>query len=424
MRGFTRFSTAVAPWLTLAVAVGIVSWTFRGRPEVHVSVAGGDPEALPLCAAELIRLDFTHDMDRQSVWDAVTLQSPYDRYSHRLRARWVSDRSFIITAPCEPASHLRAGAAYRLAIGAEARSRSRRAVEPVEFEFGARKRTVFTRQQATDVARGAYAKRFGLEVPHPASVRNELGRARHWTSSVYLGDMLYRLYILDDGTVLSDVQPVLRPGGRLRLLVVGVERPDTDLRTSLFTTWRHAQELIAEELAAAWTERRLEQPPIEFDNTNLLSSSCEPDDSPDGPRGGLDPAEFDIVACLDLDPHRCTGGRATTRAAAASPELADHIVMGWFFGPAEHGVFDEEKALRMARALYYHEIPHLFGWEHRWAGEATRWAGRDWQSGLKAPELLGWTDVDGDGRVEVQDPDPYGGVRRLWPRETRAAASC
>ena len=69
----------------------------------------------------------------------------------------------------------------------------------------------------------------------------------------------------------------------------------------------------------------------------------------------------------------------------------------------------------LASALYgsllVHELSHSLGWQHWWT---TGTAGANdqliWNYDQSAFPFLffGWTDVDGDGTIEILDPNPYG----------------
>ncbi len=63
-------------------------------------------------------------------------------------------------------------------------------------------------------------------------------------------------------------------------------------------------------------------------------------------------------------------------------------------------------SVSVARALYHHEVAHLWGWPG--SHDSASCSGVFGFNLRVPPMLLGWEDVDGDGVPEILDPAPYG----------------
>jgi len=98
---------------------------------------------------------------------------------------------------------------------------------------------------------------------------------------------------------------------------------------------------------------------------------------------------------LDLDAANPAGGFASYGG--------DFAYLGYYFLRSDKKVNLELTQLNgLARALYHHEVGHIWGWEHDWTGCAQS------PPFITAPALFGWTDTDYDGVPEILDSTPYG----------------
>ena len=147
---------------------------------------------------------------------------------------------------------------------------------------------------------------------------------------------------------------------------------------------------------------------VGFDYTNLLVSADEFADPLLDPRRpakvhelviskGFFLEDFDLIVVMDLDPANQRGGFAFFGGTFA--------YIGYFFlQDLGFVTLTEDRLDSFARALYHHEVGHVWGWEHDWDSNSTTYDGRL----IVNPRLFGWTDTDGDGVPEILDPTPYG----------------
>ena len=112
-------------------------------------------------------------------------------------------------------------------------------------------------------------------------------------------------------------------------------------------------------------------------------------------RKGIDPAEFNYVVSVNLDPTTTEGGFAGAER---------------FIYMANYGQWSRRLAqaewVNVARAVYHHEVAHHWGWTHDWAAPCD--GNETIRPFFVPPVLLGWEDVDGDGVPEILDATPYG----------------
>jgi len=263
----------------------------------------------------------------------------------------------------------------------------------------------------TSVFVQAYKDRFGLTVPFPAISKSEhLAPTRHaWLSTAYVGSQIYRLYLFADGRVESNVLSARRPVGNIRVIVVAINHPSTNIADVLDNLWRDAQDGINQQHREFALQLGLATPIVQFSNRNVLA---EPGEVPN-PRApsdvfaflakrGITTADFDVAVSLDLDAFNPAGGFAFYGGNFA--------YMGYFFLKADvKQMLDPDRLRALGGAIYHHEIGHVWGWEHEWTNCVFSVNPQGLCQGfMTAPVLYGWIDTDGDGVPEILDSTPYG----------------
>jgi hypothetical protein len=166
-----------------------------------------------------------------------------------------------------------------------------------------------------------------------------------------------------------------------------------------------AQERTNREHAQFAAAQGMDAPIVVFDNTNVIlprSEVREPRSLRDVQvalrRRGTDLDQFDVLMIIDLNPRAPEGGRGFPEQRALYVGNTGHwttllteLEWGW-----------------IAATAYHHELGHVWGWDHDWSACESRGA---FSSFITAPALFGWTDTDGDGVIEINDPTPYGRSR-------------
>lgn len=236
----------------------------------------------------------------------------------------------------------------------------------------------------------------GLKVTDvPVTYTNDWDR---WTSVLFVDGTCYRAYINAEGDVTSlSSQPIL-PLGQQRVLSVIVDYPNLDFDSN-FEHWVAAQDYINERHRIYGDELGIE-PIVEFTNDHVfvdpeeVMSHVSTDIYNLLTLKGVPYLEYDIIALVDLDTENPSGGFAV-------PE-GEFMKIGWFFNDETPKTITTERMIDVAKAVYHHEIGHLWGWEHEWSDADTT------EVFITKPSLFGWTDLDGDGVVEILDNTPYG----------------
>src|SRR6185295_4147251 len=118
-----------------------------------------------------------------------------------------------------------------------------------------------------------------------------------------------------------------------------------------------------------------------------------------------DPAQFDILTEIDLDhDNLATGhydGLGVSLAGGCRTSGSNRVNIAMNVNSSEGS--------SVGGSIFEHELTHAMGWQHWWAngsGSTPDWASL---AGYWMPwRMFGWTDLDGDGVIEIQDPTPYG----------------
>ncbi len=255
-----------------------------------------------------------------------------------------------------------------------------------------------------------FFERFGEPVPYPAYYDNVACGGPHVATTAYIKpsgrkSRLLSLYTSRDGATIitSATRLALTPAGTFAALVVLVGYPQT-VDASNLSLWEAAQQQINANHASFASSRGWPTPIVSFANTNLL---LNPSDVAD-PRSsmavtnaltqqGYSTAGYDLLVSVNLDPGALEGGFA---AGGTTPPF---IYMGNF--SAWTAPLTEAAFGMVARAVYHHEVAHIWGWPgtHDWST-----CGTPGFNFVVPPVLFGWEDTNGDGVPEILSPAPYG----------------
>lgn len=318
--------------------------------------------------------------------------------------------------------------------------------EPARAEAGAYVLAPARRQLILD----AFRREFGLSLAAPPIARKNRSGAPDdpWVSVAYVGDVMYQVDLFGDdhletrAVALSPraIAPVgaklgdtvyLKPAGTYRMLVVfvdygnlGVSRAEA--QEALRRATADVNAMFADRSRAVGlskpilridTEARFIAPPAGFQDTDYMLRVAQV-----RPLAGVDPAPYDLLAQVDLDRNSTAMNWSQQKYGSSSFGTA----MPNTVGPRERMniwvSIDDPRWLtlagddnRLIGTLLTHEVLHDMGYGgtrdmHEWpAGDAATVDASDMAGFINWPVyLLGWTDTDGDGVVEILDSKPYG----------------
>lgn len=271
-----------------------------------------------------------------------------------------------------------------------------------------------------------YRERFELNLTDPAFARYNapsryVSEPSRWISAAYIGNRLYEIGIFDNGEITSTSYSInsnegggfCRPSGTIRMLAVLVDYGNTGLNLE---DAEAALRAGLEEARSRWADYSrqigLSEPILDVELTTFAYGATPHAGhyiTPDEIRSasGLDPADFDILSEIDLDKENTTTGQYEGQGVS----LGDGCRPSGFrrtniaFNVRDQNVLDNA----MPASVFEHELTHSMGWMHWWPnqyGDGLSWvhSSRGWEPYL----MFGWTDVDGDGVIEIQDMTPYG----------------
>jgi hypothetical protein len=270
----------------------------------------------------------------------------------------------------------------------------------------------------------AYKTYLDLDVPAPIFVHysgEDPGESIHdqWVSAAYMNDMYYTVYFYDKGLVIGTNKmslltgefSVCRPAGDYSILAVVVDYGNTTVKPQNVETKLLAAEKASNEHWSAVSAQLGLSTPILHTTTTVVHL-----DSPPNPGvlvtpaqvlalTGYDPADYDMLAEFDIDlalsVPRSFGGGGVAFRGACQPGGAQKVNM-------VVAADDPDHVTGMTASLYDHEMIHLFGWQHTWPDGDGGAVAQSNQGHWFPYRLFGWFDSDGDGVVEILDPDPYG----------------
>ncbi len=271
-----------------------------------------------------------------------------------------------------------------------------------------------------------YKDHFGLNLTAPVFARynasdQTVDEKSRWVSTSYIKDQLLELNIFDNGAITSTAYSVnsnkgagfCRPSGSIRMLAVIVDYGNTGLNP---TEAEAALQIGLEKTQKQWIDYSrqigLSEPILKVILKTIVYRA-----PPQAGRyvtaeeirtaNGLNAADFDLLVEIDLDKDNTT----TSQYGGVGVSLGDGCrPLGSRRTNIAFNVRDQNSLeSAMPGSVFEHELIHSLGWMHWWpnqSGDGQSWV--DASGGWEPYLLFGWTDVDGDGVIEILDPTPYG----------------
>jgi hypothetical protein len=277
-----------------------------------------------------------------------------------------------------------------------------------------------------------YQDKFNLKLSDPAISRLDgtTPANSEWISTAYIGDTLYRIYLHDDGKVVTDTvglgaasgASLCRPSGHYSMLVLFVDYGNTGVNQDMaFTSMKYAQEKQNALNADYSTSLGLTTPILQVETTSAFVPSPPHPGSlltaADIQAAGYDRSKFDVVAEVDLDTNNTVGTKAPYKG-----------LLGYTSGgcgkapasPVDIWVVHEKNfdlGWDLSYTLLDHEFFHALGWGHTLPCRQNIFDDYMGDSGTTTfdmcdfshpPAQFGWEDLNGNGIPEILDPNPYG----------------
>jgi hypothetical protein len=274
-----------------------------------------------------------------------------------------------------------------------------------------------------------YRDYFWLNLTSPAFARYNVSNrmsdeGARWVSTAYIGNWLYEIDIPDHGEITSTSYVVnsdesvgfCRPSGTIRMLAVVVDYGNTgldptDVGKALQAGLEKAQMHwldYSHEIGLSAPILRVELTTFDYGPPPQAGRYVTPEEIRSA--SDLDPADFDLLVEIDLDKDNTTTGEYE----GVGVSLGDGCrPLGSRGTNIAFNVRDQNSLENaMPVSIFEHELIHSMGWMHWWpnqAGDGLSWvhSREGWEPSL----LFGWTDVDGDGVIEILDSTPYGLTR-------------
>lgn len=258
-----------------------------------------------------------------------------------------------------------------------------------------------------------YRSGHGLELTHPPIVIDTTARDTNlpkpptrFISTVYTDTRRIVLEMWPDGRVISSAGPRVRPIGELRIAVLVIDHQATNFAEVLDTHWRAAIDSVNAELRDWAVKAGHPGALLSFRVTTLLVpvGTFHPE-AGHVQQAYLDQLgiEYDAFGVVNLNPADRWGG-LYWQGGLPWVYVGCHCEDLHFSGTRE---LTPAAVHDIARTFFHHEIGHAMGWAHSWGGgpPGTRL--------ITNPALFGWTDLTGDGFIEILSPNPYGAAGRL-----------
>jgi hypothetical protein len=275
-----------------------------------------------------------------------------------------------------------------------------------------------------------YSDRFGLSVPIPPLARYirpspaAIDPSR-WVSAAYIGDYDYEIDIMDDGSVTinrmavnhaeSGLATICRPTGTLDMLVVFVDYGNSGIsQAQAFSAVSSAQSQSASWHQAYAASHGLSSPLLQIQTTPaFISAPPVPGEFLTAAQiqslTGYSTRDYDLTAQVDLDSGASVGARyhglGFTLYGGCLPGGSEQVNLFMTIQTPD------DLAVGLYGSLLDHELSHSLGWQHWWAtGDGGANDQMIWKNDNScfASLFFGWTDVDGDGTLEILDTTPYG----------------
>jgi hypothetical protein len=268
-----------------------------------------------------------------------------------------------------------------------------------------------------------YQERFGLKLTHPALARHVEAdpAACRWVSAAYIENTLYEIHLFDDLRVVARArpvnrpasggeQPVTRPAGRYKMLVVFVNRGQAPLSEPEALLALQAARDEMEDTLARGAARFGSTTPILMVDVFGAYARAEPATGPEilSPAAiasltRKDPAAYHLIAQVELDPAKGVAAR-TLRGFDGRKGSGVNI---WMRAPDK-----DHLATVLSRVLLDHQLNRAFGWDPAWprgdGGFTDNNPVADSPPSALPSLLYGWADLDGDRIPEILDMTPYG----------------
>ncbi len=257
----------------------------------------------------------------------------------------------------------------------------------------------------------------------------------YWIAIAYLDKYPLRLFITEDGSFLRDYKfqhyPYLsdperivyiEPKGIKKILNVFLDYGNSDISQVYDKYWSHSQDSINNEYTKYFKSWGIKDTVLYFKNTNIcINAALVGNDAyaysnlyPYLKSNGYDVNSYDLIIIMNMNPGSeiCCAWQVSTLPGEGPFSLVCHD----FRHQTENFANYTQADLNLyARTIYYEEMQHAFGYEHSMplrffynsmAPEVAHLHGKP--DMFVMPGIFGWDDTDGNGIIEILEPNPFG----------------
>ena len=285
-----------------------------------------------------------------------------------------------------------------------------------------------------------FRSQFGIDLCSPFIAKvyatNTNGRiCDYWIATAYLDKYPLRLFITEDGSFLrgykfqhypnlNDPNRVvyIEPKGIKNIINVFLDYGNSDISQVYDKYWSHLQDSINNEYTKYFKSWGIKDTMLYLKNTNIcINAALVGKDAylytnlyPYLKSNGYDVNLYDLIIIMNMNPGSdiCCAWQVSTHPEEGPFNLVCHDFRHQSVNFANYTQADFND---YAYTIYFEEMQHAFGYEHgmplryfynHLTPEVAHLQGKP--DLFVLPGVFGWDDTDGNGIIEILEPNPFG----------------
>jgi hypothetical protein len=259
----------------------------------------------------------------------------------------------------------------------------------------------------------------------------------YWIAIAYLDKFPFRLFITEDGSFLRGYKSkhypnlndpdrivYVEPKGIKNVLNVFLDYGNSDIMQVFDKYWCHSQDTINNEYMEYFKSWGIKDTVLYFKNTNIcINAELVGDEAyvyqnlyPFLKSKGFNVDSYDVIIIMNMNPGSdiCCAWQVSTLPGEGPFNIVCHDFRHQTVNYANYTQADFNI---YAFALYFEEMQHCFGYEH---SMPLRYFYNNMTPDIEVahlqgkpnlfvlPGVFGWDDTDGNGIIEILEPNPFG----------------